>query len=153
MRKRALLVGINNYRKPDCALEGCVADIDSMAGLLKRYYGFRDAGMTILADADATKPNIVAGLNELLFDFDVTRNDRRQFLWMNFGGYLAVLLTLIVYAWLLPFDRLAGQVAIGGIAVGGAALFLIELPITIRVLRGAEPPPPLVSNFPGGTRP
>lgn len=82
MRKRALLVGINNYRKPDCALEGCVADIDSMAGLLKRYYGFRDAGMTILADADATKPNIVAGLNELLFDFD----DRTEAVFM-FSGH------------------------------------------------------------------
>jgi carbon starvation protein CstA len=90
---------------------------------------------------------------KLLFDFDVERNTRAQFLWMNLGGYISVTLVLGVFALLLPFDRLAGQVALAGIALGTLAVFVIELPITIRVLRGERPPPALVTNYPGGDFP
>ena len=90
---------------------------------------------------------------KLLFDFDVERNTRAQFLWMNLGGYLSVVLALGVYSALLPLDRLAGQVALVGIALGTSAVFVIELPVTIRVLGGERPPPALVSNYPAGKFP
>lgn len=82
---------------------------------------------------------------KLLFDFDVEQNDRRQFLWMSLGGYVGSALGVLTFLALLPHDRLAGQVALGGAALGMLVSVVVEMPTTIRVLRGAPPPPPLVS--------
>lgn len=81
---------------------------------------------------------------KLLFDFDVEANDRRQFLAMSLGGYLGSVIGVALFLWLLPLDRLAGQIAIAGAGLGMLVSMAIEMPTTIRVLRGAKPPPALV---------
>ena len=82
---------------------------------------------------------------KLLFDFDVEANDRRQFLAMSWGGYLGSAVGVVLFAALLPWDRLAGQVAILGAALGMLVSMIIEMPTTLRVLRGAEPPAALLT--------
>ena len=80
----------------------------------------------------------------LFFDFDTDANDRRQFLAMSVGGYLGSLLGLALIAAVAPLDRLPGWIAMGVGSLGVIATIVIEMPTTLRVWRGAEPPPPLV---------
>lgn len=83
--------------------------------------------------------------NKLLFDFDVEHNDRRQFLAMSVGGYVGSFVGAALLFVVLPRGLLATTVAWIGIALGVGVSVAIELPTTIRVLRGAAPPPPLVT--------
>lgn len=83
-------------------------------------------------------------VDKLLFDFDVETNDRRQFLIMSAGGYLGSAVGVTLFVWLLPLDRLSGQVALAGAALGMLVSVIIEMPTTIRVLRGQKPPPALI---------
>ena len=63
MTKKALCVGINNFRNyPSAALQGCVNDANDMAGILKDFLGFKDADITKLTNATATKVNIMKNL-------------------------------------------------------------------------------------------
>ncbi|MFA6264354.1 MAG: caspase family protein [Pseudolabrys sp.] len=65
-RKKACLVGINNYANPKYALAGCLNDIDSLSSLLKDCFGFSENNITTLTDAAATRAGILAGLSALL---------------------------------------------------------------------------------------
>jgi len=82
---------------------------------------------------------------KLLFDFDVERNDRGQFLMMSFGGYAGSLLGVIVCWGALPPDRLASWIAQTGAVIGLIVSILIEFPHTLQVLRGGPIPAPLVT--------
>jgi metacaspase-1 len=63
MAKKALCVGINNFKNfPSSALQGCVNDANDMAGVLKDFLGFKDADITKLTNATATKANIMKNL-------------------------------------------------------------------------------------------
>ncbi|HKO44833.1 MAG TPA: caspase family protein [Pyrinomonadaceae bacterium] len=65
MTKKALCVGINDYPFGEANdLRGCVNDANDWASLLKNSFGFTDVKQ--LLDAQATKANILAGLNDLL---------------------------------------------------------------------------------------
>jgi hypothetical protein len=79
-------------------------------------------------------------LAPLLFHFDTTRNDRRQFLWMSYGGYAGSLAGIALILAFAPLDRLSGRVALGLAAAGALVTFLAEVPTTVRVLRGAPLP-------------
>ena len=79
-------------------------------------------------------------LSPLLFHFDSARNDRRQFFWMSAGGYLASLIALAGIALLCPLSTWAGRVALGLGCLGVVATFTLELPITLKVWRGAALP-------------
>lgn len=81
---------------------------------------------------------------KLLFDFDVEVNDRRQFLIMSAGGYLGSVVGVVLFLCFLPLDRLSGQVALAGAGLGMLVSMVVEMPTTIRVLRGAKPPPALL---------
>jgi len=64
MAKKALCVGINNFKNyPSSALQGCVNDANDMSGILKDFLGFKDADITKLTNATATKANIMKNLN------------------------------------------------------------------------------------------
>jgi len=80
------------------------------------------------------------GTSALSFHFDSSKNDRRQFFWMSAGGYLASLLGLILIVGLVPLGAWSGRVAVLIVALGTLATFVLELPITFRVLRGAPLP-------------
>lgn len=67
--KKALFVGINKFANyAQFTLNGCVNDAKDMAALYKDLLGFKTSEMTTLTDAQATKANIMAKLNEMVAD-------------------------------------------------------------------------------------
>jgi hypothetical protein len=64
--KKALLIGINQYKIPGANLRGCVNDVKNMQAVLTQYYGFAAGDMTVLTDYDATKKAMQAGIVKLL---------------------------------------------------------------------------------------
>jgi hypothetical protein len=66
MSRKALLVGINNFTRPEWELNGCINDTLEMQELLKTYYGFKDEDIKLLHDQDATNQGIRDGLGWLL---------------------------------------------------------------------------------------
>lgn len=76
----------------------------------------------------------------LLFDFDVAKNDRRQFLAMSFGGYAGSVIAIAVILAFMPLDRLSGKLSVGLALLSGLVSLVLEGPTTWRVLRGGEPP-------------
>ena len=67
-------------------------------------------------------------------------NDRRQFAAMSLGGFAATALVVAVYVAVLPWDTLAGRIALGVTALGVLATIVLELPPFVRVLRGGAIP-------------
>ncbi len=65
--KHALLIGINNYRNlpPHYQLNGCINDIEMMAGILENNFGFPESNITMLRDEEATREGILAAFNAL----------------------------------------------------------------------------------------
>lgn len=66
MSRKALLAGINTYRRPINPLRGCVNDVQQIEDVLQRYYGFPGEGIRLLLDEDATREGILAGLDWLV---------------------------------------------------------------------------------------
>lgn len=66
MAKRALCVGINDYRSEGSDLKGCVNDAEAWAALLVGRYDFARDDVTRLTDGRATKRNMVRGIKNLL---------------------------------------------------------------------------------------
>ncbi len=66
MNKRALCVGINDYPYEGNDLNGCVNDAKAWAGLLVDHYDFAQTDVKLITDAQATKANMIAGLQDLL---------------------------------------------------------------------------------------
>jgi hypothetical protein len=65
--RRALLIGINRYPKfPDRQLHGCVNDVTLMHSMLRDHFGFPAENSTVLLDEQATRANILAGLDKLV---------------------------------------------------------------------------------------
>lgn len=88
-------------------------------------------------------------LAPLLFHFDTARNDRRQFLWMSWGGYAASAASVMLIAALAPLHALSGQVALGLAGLGTLVTLVAEVPTTARVLRGAPLPEGYAFRPPG----
>jgi hypothetical protein len=65
MAKRALLVGINDYKEIN-DLSGCINDITNIRDVLLKYYGFTVPDMRVLTDSRATKANIISRLKWLV---------------------------------------------------------------------------------------
>jgi metacaspase-1 len=81
--RKALLVGINNFVRPDWKLNGCINDTLDMQEILKLYYGFTDGDIKILHDKDASNEGIRKGLGWLLSDY--TGQDVRLFHFSSHG--------------------------------------------------------------------
>ncbi|NGY05683.1 hypothetical protein [Solimonas terrae] len=75
-----------------------------------------------------------------LFRFDVDQNDRRQFLAMSVGGYVASLVVVALLLATLQLRYLADQIALTLTAIGVLATFILELPPFYKVWRGAPLP-------------
>ena len=75
-----------------------------------------------------------------LFFFDVGRSDRRAFLMMSYGGYVASVLALPVILVAVPWSALSGQVALLTASLGVIATLALEIPTTVRVARGGPLP-------------
>ncbi len=75
-----------------------------------------------------------------LFHFDVAQSDRRQFLAMSYGGYLATLLAVLLLALWIDPARLSGQTCLVLSVLGIGVTLALEIPTTVRVARGGPLP-------------
>lgn len=67
MTKRALCIGINNFKNfPENSLNGCINDAYDMHDLMVKYMGFKDNDIVKLLDKEATKKNIMNNLQEMV---------------------------------------------------------------------------------------
>jgi metacaspase-1 len=65
--RRALCVGINHFKNySNATLQGCVNDANDMSAVLKSLLGFQQGDITILADNQATKANIINNLQDMV---------------------------------------------------------------------------------------
>lgn len=64
MAKRALLVGINDYKEIN-DLAGCINDVTNMRDILKTHYKFTNNEIRVLTDSRATRQNILTRLDWL----------------------------------------------------------------------------------------
>jgi hypothetical protein len=81
-RRRALLVGINDYGNPRNNLNSCVADVQAFQQLLEDEYAFKE--VTVLRDRDATLSHVRNGLDWLLSG---TASDDRLVYFQSSHGY------------------------------------------------------------------
>lgn len=63
MLKKALLVGVNDYR--EAPLRGCVNDVTDMQAVLRELYQFQSENLRVLLDKEATRQGVIDGLNWL----------------------------------------------------------------------------------------
>lgn len=64
MTKKALMVGINDYKSIN-ELSGCINDVTNMRSILITYLGFTNKDIRVLTNSRATKANIMARLGWL----------------------------------------------------------------------------------------
>ncbi|AXQ27399.1 hypothetical protein D0B54_01265 [Solimonas sp. K1W22B-7] len=83
-----------------------------------------------------------------LFKFDSDRNDRRQFLAMSMGGFIASILVVALLLAVLDLHYWADRIALGLVVLGVAATFILEVPGAWKVYKGA--PLPHGAAFVGG---
>ncbi len=86
-RRRALLVGINDYPDPATRLEGCVNDVYLMSAVLQES-GFAPQDIRIVLNERATAAAILDRLHWLLDD--VQGGDQRVFFYSGHGAQLPV---------------------------------------------------------------
>ena len=84
-RRRALLVGINNYPNPENHLEGCVNDVFQMSAILQEC-GFDAGDIRVLLDDRATAAGIRDRLGWLLEE--VQPGDERIFFYSGHGAQI-----------------------------------------------------------------
>jgi hypothetical protein len=63
--KRALLVGINNYKKVN-DLNGCINDVTNIRSILKTYYDYTNSGIRVLIDNRAGRDEILMRLKAII---------------------------------------------------------------------------------------
>ncbi len=110
--------------------------LTAFVGFLMHEYGH--LGASLATGAKVSYPR--TPLTALIFHFDSAQNDRRQFMWMSLGGYVATLLAVGLIIVLCPLDAWSGRVSLGLAGVGTLVTFVLEVPITVRVWRGAPLP-------------
>jgi len=110
--------------------------LTAFVGFLMHEYGH--LGASLATGAKVSYPR--TPLTVLIFHFDSAQNDRRQFMWMSLGGYVATLVAVALIVALCPLDAWSGRVALLLAGVGTLVTFVLEVPITVRVWRGAPLP-------------
>ena len=64
-KKRALLVGINNYEEQSIKLRGCLNDVYALKEILLSNFGFREKNIRILTNKNATRVSIIKSFKTL----------------------------------------------------------------------------------------
>ncbi|MBL8920095.1 MAG: hypothetical protein JNJ54_14615 [Myxococcaceae bacterium] len=108
----------------------------AVTGFLVHEYGHLTASLA--SGAQVTYPP--SALSTLLFHFDSVRSTRRQFVWMSLGGYAATLVAVALIAALAPLETVSGRTALLLAGAGMVVTFVLEVPITVGVLRGGPLP-------------
>jgi hypothetical protein len=74
-----------------------------------------------------------------LFDFSFDRNDRRQFLWMSWGGILAPWALVGLTALSVPIDNASRALLLAAFVARAVQIAAFEVPVALETARGAEP--------------
>lgn len=82
---RALLIGIDQYKNPKANLQGSVTDVQNMAAFLERHWGYPRSAIKTLTDAQATRENILAAMDDWLVKG--SKPGGRVFLYYSGHGY------------------------------------------------------------------
>lgn len=115
----------------------------TLAGVLTAICGylFHEWGHLAGALASKSRVRLPERASEIfLFNFDVDRNDARQFTKMSSGGFLASALAIGFLFLTLPAGVLATKISLTLVALGIVATAVLELPPFFRVLRGGPMP-------------
>jgi hypothetical protein len=133
-------------RQLDAGHAALAIPVAILAGLSAAVAGFlaHEWGHLLGALAAGSAVEIPSTMRSLfLFKFGAG-NDRRQYLWMSGGGFVASILVIALLVCMLSFHALADWVAMALVVAGVIATFVLELPPAWRVLRGAPVQPDLV---------
>jgi hypothetical protein len=74
-----------------------------------------------------------------LFEFLLDRNDRRQFLWMSWGGILAPWLLVLLTARCVPIDNASRAMLLAAFVARAVQIGVFEVPVALRTAQGGEP--------------
>lgn len=110
--------------------------LTAFVGFLMHEYGHLAASLATGAKVSYPRTPVTA----LIFHFDSAQNDRRQFMWMSMGGYVATLIAVALIVALCPLDAWSGRISLLLAGAGTVVTFVLEVPITVRVWRGAPLP-------------
>jgi hypothetical protein len=113
-----------------------VGVLTALCGFLAHEWGHL-AGSVLSGSVVHYPPRL---LTPLLFHFDSAKNDRRKFFWMSAAGYLATVLVVALIVWFVPHQAWSGRIALALAGIGALVTFVLEVPITVRVARGAPHP-------------
>jgi caspase domain-containing protein/uncharacterized protein DUF4384 len=81
--KHALLIGVGRYSYlPKATLEGPPFDVQSLQAVLSRRFGFDPRNISVLLDEKATRPAILAAINDL-----AARTRPGDFVFIYFSGH------------------------------------------------------------------
>lgn len=133
-------------RELDAAHATLAVPVAIVAGIAAAVSGFlaHEWGHLLGALAAGGTVELPSTLRSIfLFKFG-SGNNRRQYLWMSGGGFLASILVIAVLVTALSFHALADWVAIALSGAGVIATLILELPPAWRVLRGGAIEPDLV---------
>ena len=124
-------------RRPEAAALGVAAGVlAAVCGFLLHEWGHLVASLG--CGSVVHFPDRV--LAPLLFHFDTRKNDRRQHLLMSAGGYAASALGTAAIVALSSWSTWSGRTAISLSVLGAVATVVLEMPTTVRVLRGGPLP-------------
>jgi hypothetical protein len=87
-KRRALLIGINDYPQPENRLNGCVNDVFQMSAMLQER-GYEPEEIRVVLDARATTRGVQERLKWLLED--VRADDERVLFYSGHGAQIAAL--------------------------------------------------------------
>jgi hypothetical protein len=82
-----------------------------------------------------------------LFDFPFDRNDRRQFLWMSWGGILAPWALVLLAGLCVPIDNASRALLLAAFVARAVQIGIFEVPVALRTARGGEPRAELVRRL------
>jgi hypothetical protein len=74
-----------------------------------------------------------------MFDFDLERNDVRQFLWMSWGGILAPWIPVAIVLVGVPLDRWSDAALLAAFVWRASAVAAFEVPVVRTVARDRDP--------------
>lgn len=74
-----------------------------------------------------------------LFNFLFDRNDRRQFLWMSWGGILAPWALVGLAPLCVPIDNASRALLLAALVARAVQIAVFEVPVALNTARGAEP--------------
>lgn len=136
----ALMVGDAALRGEPGPLSMAVAVLAgamaAMSGFLVHEWGHLAA--TFAAGGVAHPPTSLRAI--FLFNFDVEKSTRAQFLAMSYGGYAATGLGVLLLLPWIDLGQISGVTALVLSTLGIGATLILEIPTTLRVARGGPLP-------------